>query len=122
SASAARDIRRMRANAPTRPAATAIDPDRKTELAGRFIMSNEPHRLPIDLGQAIRRQDLTGQAEAAMLLRYAQHVRGKADDDAEVVRDEQRRDAVLGLEAAHRLVEVLLSRVVYARGGLIEEE
>ena len=61
-------------------------------------------------------------SHARLLAAQAQHVGGVPVDHAELVRDEQDREAVVLLKAADQLVQLLLPWLINARRRLIEQE
>ena len=87
SASAASVIRRMSANEPMSPAATATQSSRTTELAAtrRLVVNEEADRLTVDLRKDRRREYLARNPETRVVARQAQYIRGESKHDTQVV-------------------------------------
>src|SRR5450432_1146591 len=121
-ASAASVIRRMTAKQPTRPAAAPAPTESASALGSNVIVNVVADRGAVQLLQQLRGQDMPGRAEAGVPAGQTQNVRRVLKDHAQIVRDEQKGQTLLGTKSLDRVIDGVLSRLVHPGGGLVEQQ
>src|SRR5579884_4206150 len=122
-ASPASVMRRITANAPTRPAATAMASGSASALGEPLIVEVKAQRRPVHFLEPLGGEDVERRAGTrGPSPREAEHARRVAVHEAQLVGDEEHREVLVALEPVEHGVETFAAGFVDAGGELVAQE